>query len=88
MLAAAEEASRGSDSTLLAAQVADDDLRMLLSGLVHVVQGFAAFRTHASSAHGQEAYKMEPRHSRLVVHAADTVALFLLETWEERTAVR
>jgi hypothetical protein len=31
-------------------QVADDDLRGILAGLIQVVQGLAAFRTHASSA--------------------------------------
>ena len=67
-------------------QVADDDLRSVLSGLIQVVQGLAAFRTHASSAHGSgpRSYRIQPRHSRLVVHAAHSVALFILESWERR----
>ncbi len=67
-------------------QVADDDLRGILSGLIQVVQGLAAFRTHASSAHGAgpKAYRLAPRHSRLAVHAAHTVALFILETWDRK----
>lgn len=69
-------------------QVADDDLRGILSGLIQVVQGLAAFRTHASSAHGAgpKAYRLAPRHSRLAVHAAHTVALFILESWDKKKA--
>jgi hypothetical protein len=67
-------------------QVADDDLRTILTGLIQVVQGLGAFRTHASSAHGlgPKNYRLESRHSRLAVHAAHTVALFLLETWDKK----
>ena len=67
-------------------QVADDDLRTILTGLIQVVQGLGAFRTHASSAHGAgpKSYRLEPRHSRLAVHAAHTAALFLLETWDKK----
>lgn len=67
-------------------QVADDDLRGILGGLIQVVQGLAAFRTHASSAHGAgpKSYRLQPRHSRLAVHAAHTVALFMLESWDQK----
>ncbi|MEL4180980.1 abortive infection family protein [Roseateles sp. PN1] len=67
-------------------QIADDDLRIVLTGMIQVVQGLGAFRTHASSAHGAgpKQYNLEPRHSRLAVHAAHTVALFLLESWDKR----
>jgi hypothetical protein len=67
-------------------QVADDDLRTILTGLIQVVQGLGAFRTHASSAHGAgpKSYRLEPRHSRLAVHAAHSAALFMLETWDKR----
>lgn len=66
--------------------VADDDLRTILTGLIQVVQGLGAFRTHASSAHGPgpKAYRLEARHSRLAVHAAHTVALFLFESWDKK----
>jgi hypothetical protein len=71
-------------------QVADDDLRGILAGLIQVVQGLAAFRTHASSAHGAgpKSYRLQPRHSRLAVHAAHSVALFMLESWEQKKAKR
>ena len=67
-------------------QVVDDDLRTILTGLIQVVQGLGAFRTHASSAHGAgpKSYRLEPRHSRLAVHAAHTAALFVLESWDKK----
>ena len=67
-------------------QIADNDLKGILAGLIAVVQGLAAFRTHASSAHGAgpKSYRLEPRHSRLAVHSAHTVALFMLESWEKK----
>lgn len=69
-------------------QVADDDLKGILAGLIQVVQGLAAFRTHASSAHGAgpKSYRLQPRHSRLAVHAAHTAALFILESWDQKEA--
>jgi hypothetical protein len=68
------------------AQVADDDLKVVLVGLIQIVDGLGAFRTHASSAHGggPKSYRLQPRHSRLAVHAAHTAALFILESWEHK----
>jgi hypothetical protein len=70
--------------------VADDDLKKILGGIASVVDGIAAFRTHAGSAHGRErnAYRPRPRHARLGVHAAHTLASFIIETWDERLATR
>lgn len=67
-------------------QVADRDLQEILSGLLAVVSGIGALRTHASSAHGagRKVYKLEPRHARLAVHAAHTVALFIIESWDKK----
>jgi hypothetical protein len=64
----------------------DQDLQTILSGLISVVHGIGALRTHASSAHGagRRAYRLEPRHARLAVHAAHTVALFILESWSRK----
>ena len=69
--------------------VADQDLQTILTGLFAIVEGIGALRTHASSAHGagKSSYKLEPRHARLAVHAAHTVTLFALETWEKRKLV-
>lgn len=66
--------------------IEDQDLQTILTGLISIVEGIGALRTHASSAHGagRRAYKLEPRHARLAIHAAHTVALFVLESWEKK----
>lgn len=69
--------------------LADDDLRRILQGLFSVADGVAALRTHEGSAHGKgnvekKKYNLEPRHARLAVHAAHTMALFIIETWSAR----
>jgi hypothetical protein len=67
-------------------KMADDDLKQILSGLFSIAAGVAALRTHEGSAHGHanKKYKIEPRHARLAVHAAHTMAMFVLETWKAR----
>ena len=59
----------------------DDDLKKILSGIFSIVDGIGAFRTHASSAHGQgrNLYNLEPRHARLAIHSAHTLALLYLK---------
>ncbi len=67
--------------------IADDDLKRILQGLYSIADGVAALRTHAGSAHGHSTgknYRLAPRHARLAVHAAHTIAMFVLETWEAR----
>jgi hypothetical protein len=66
--------------------VEDQDLQVILTGLLALVDGIGALRTHASSAHGagKKQYKLEPRHARLAIHAAHTVTLFILESWQRR----
>ena len=68
------------------AQMADDDLKRILSGLTSIVDGLGAFRTHVGSAHGRgrKAYRPAPRHARLVLNAAHTLTTFLIETWDAR----
>lgn len=65
----------------------DDDLKKILGGLSSIIDGVGALRTHAGSAHGRgkKGYKIQPRHARLAVHAAHTLVLFALETWEYKT---
>ncbi|MBN1335629.1 MAG: abortive infection family protein [Deltaproteobacteria bacterium] len=62
----------------------DQDIKRILGGVATLVDGLGALRTHASSAHGKgrKVYRVEPRHARLAVNAAHTLAVFLLETWE------
>jgi hypothetical protein len=66
--------------------IEDQDLQTVLSGMISIVEGIGALRTHASSAHGagKTSYKLEPRHARLVIHSAHTVALFVLESWRKK----
>ncbi|TFH89450.1 abortive infection family protein [Vibrio ouci] len=66
--------------------VQDDDLKRVLSGILSIVDGIGAFRTHASSAHGEGRvmYNLKPRHARLAIHSAHTIAMFVLETWDEK----
>jgi hypothetical protein len=67
---------------------ADEDLRKTLSGLGSVVDGIGSLRTHRGSAHGQgrRIYKLKARHARLVVNAASTLAIFIIEAWNEKKA--
>lgn len=69
--------------------VQDDDLKKILSGILSIVDGIGAFRTHASSAHGEGRvmYKLKPRHARLAIHSAHTIAIFVLETWDEKRKI-
>jgi hypothetical protein len=69
--------------------VQDDDLKRVLSGILSIVDGIGALRTHASSAHGQgrKIYNLKPRHARLAIHSAHTLALFVLETWDEKRGI-
>jgi hypothetical protein len=68
--------------------VEDQDLQRIISGLFSVVDGIGALRTHAGSAHseGRKGYKLEPRHARLAVNAAHTVATFIMESWDKKWA--
>lgn len=47
--------------------IADTDLQTILTGMLAVVEGIGALRTHASSTHGAgvTTYRLEPRHARL-----------------------
>jgi len=64
----------------------DQDVQRVLSGMASVVDGIGALRTHAGSAHGggKLRFRVSGRHARLVVNSAHTLALFVVETWEER----
>lgn len=67
--------------------IAERDLQEVLSGLIATVHGIGALRTHASTAHGagRKGYKLESRHARLAVHAAHTVAGFIIESWDKKS---
>jgi hypothetical protein len=67
-----------------AGSVQDDDIRRICTGLSSIVDGVGAFRTHAGSAHGRgrAVYQISSRHARLAIHAAHTLATFIIESWE------
>ncbi len=63
-----------------------DDVRQILGGLTTVSKGIGALRTHGGDAHGRERGhpRIDTRIARLAIHAASTLSLFLIETWEHR----
>lgn len=66
--------------------IEDRDLQEILSGLLAVVNGIGALRTHGSSAHGSGRlrYRLQSRHARLAVHAAHTLTAFIIESWDNK----
>ncbi|MCO5171140.1 MAG: abortive infection family protein [Planctomycetes bacterium] len=67
---------------------AADTIRRILGSLGTVTQGLAELRNSHGTGHGQDARSrgLKPRHARLAVGAAVTVATFLFETFQERTS--
>ncbi len=63
------------------------DIRKVLSGLATAAEGIGALRTHGGDAHGRERghRRVDARIARLAIHAASTLALFSIETWERKT---
>ena len=63
-----------------------DAIRKTLRSLAATVSGIAEMRNFYGSGHGQDgrARGLTPRHARLAVGAATTLALFLFETHEDR----
>lgn len=65
-----------------------DTIRQLLSQLGSIAQNVAELRSLYGTGHGKEgkARGLQPRHARLVVGSAATLATFLLETHENKLA--
>ena len=63
-----------------------DTIRSILGSLSNVVQGISELRNAYGSGHGRDsAFKgLSPRHAKLAVGAASSLAVFLLETHEIR----
>lgn len=66
----------------------EQDIRTILSGLFNVVSGIGSLRTHAGDAHGKgkNPVPADARIARLAIHAASTVSLFYIETWQRCVA--
>jgi hypothetical protein len=62
----------------------EQDIRTILSGLFNVIGGIGSLRTHAGDAHGKgkNPVPADSRIARLAIHAASTVSLFYIETWQ------
>lgn len=75
------------DSVPDAAKAAET-IRRLLSNLATISNGLAELRNAYGTGHGRPAGSsgIKPRHARLAVGAAATLATFLLETYEARSA--
>lgn len=74
-----------SDRTDLADEIAND-VRQILSGLVTVVSGIGALRTHGGDAHGRERgyQRIDARIAHLAIHSASTISIFLIDTWQRK----
>ena len=64
-----------------------ETIRILLSNLATITNGIAELRNKYGTGHGKEATSkgLDPRHAKLAVGAASTLAVFLLETHQHRT---
>jgi len=65
-------------------QHTEQQFKQILSGCISVVNGLASLRNKLSDAHGGGTQHIRPstRHASLCVNLAGTVAMFLMETWE------
>lgn len=66
----------------------EKDLKKIASGLGNVIEGTMYLRNKRSGAHGRteeqlRASALRPRHARLVIHSAHTLAAYVLECLSE-----
>jgi len=64
------------------------DIKQILGGLASVAGGIGSLRTHAGDAHGRGkgTAKIDARIAGLAVHAASTISLFFIETWQRMSS--
>ena len=69
-------------------QHSEQVFKQILGGCLSVVNGLGALRNRFGDAHGQgfNNIRPSPRHARLVVNLAGTMALFLIETANKDSA--
>jgi len=62
----------------------ENDVKQVLQGLVSIVHGIGALRTHGGDAHGKGKVNVsvDARIARLAIHAASTASVFYIETWQ------
>ena len=63
----------------------EPEVKQILQGLLSCAHGIGTLRTHAGSAHGRGKGfdKIDSRLSLLAIHAASTISLFFIETWQK-----
>jgi hypothetical protein len=66
----------------------EEDVKKILGGMISVVTGIGALRTHAGDAHGREKnrHRVDARISRLSINLSNAMSLFFIETWERKRA--
>lgn len=66
-------------------QYSETEVKRILGGLINIAAGIGVLRTKYGNAHGRgkKFAQLLSRHARLVVNAASTIGLFLLETFLE-----
>ena len=67
---------------------AADTIKRLLSNMATITQGIAELRNSYGTGHGKTAHSkgLQPRHAKLAIGAASTLAVFLMETHQHRDA--
>jgi len=65
---------------------AADTIKRLLNNMATITQGIAELRNSYGTGHGRAADStgLQPRHAKLAIGAASTLAVFLMETHEHR----
>jgi len=73
---------------LAPSQHTEQVFKQILGGCTAVVEGLGALRNRLSDSHGKgkTGIKPAPRHAELAVNLAGSLALYLLGTWEVRSA--
>lgn len=63
-----------------------DTTRQVLGNLAGIVHGLAELRNHYGTGHGRppDSRPLQPRHARLAVGAASTLAVFFFDTYDRR----
>ncbi|MCK4815085.1 abortive infection family protein, partial [bacterium] len=63
--------------------------KQILGGCTAVIEGLGALRNRISDAHGQGKRPVKPaaRHAELAVNLSDSMASFLVATWEKRSEI-
>ncbi len=66
---------------------ASETIKRLLSNLAAITQGIAELRNQYGTGHGKSASSkgLQPRHAKLMIGAASTLAVFLIETYEAKS---